>query len=57
LIRIKSVDIMLLVTPNDNAKFRSFEEELTGVEMRDEDIKGDGETVIADKMEYVAWEY
>jgi hypothetical protein len=57
LITIRSVEIMLLVTPNDNAKFRSLEEELTGVEMREEDTKGDGEIVINEEIEYVAWEY
>jgi len=56
-IRIRSVEIMVLVTPNDNARFRSLDEELTGVDMRDEEINGDGEIVIADKREYVAWEY
>lgn len=57
LITIRSVEIILLVTPNDNDKFRSLEEELTGVEIREEDTNGDGEIVINDEKEYVAWEY
>jgi hypothetical protein len=57
LIWIKSVEIMALVTLNDNARFRSFEDELTGVDMSAVDTNGDGEIVIADEREYVAWEY
>lgn len=57
LITTRSVEIILLVTPNDNIKFRSLEDELTGVEIREEDTNGDGEIVINDEKEYVAWEY
>ena len=57
LIRIKSVEIMEFVTPNDNARVLSFEDELTGVDMSAIDTNGDGEIVIADEREYVAWEY
>jgi len=57
LIRIKSVEIMVLVTLNDNARFRYFEDELTGVDMSAVDTNGEGEIVIADDREYVAWEY
>ena len=57
LIRIKSVEIMEFVTPNDNARFLSFEDELTGVDISAIDTNGDGEIVIADDREYVAWEY
>ena len=33
---------MLLVTPNDKAKLRKLEEELTGVEISEGDTKGEG---------------